>query len=100
MAITPEQRAAVRESLIAAGVLTEDEPQTRAEAKQRATETPNRWIPDPATRSWLYGILVCLAAIGVGYGIITAEQGGLWLSLAAAVLGVGPLVAGRNVPRN
>lgn len=96
---TPEQRAAVREALIAAGVL-EEEPTTRAEAKQRATQTPNRWIPDPTVRRWLYGILVALAAVGVGYGIITTEQGGLWLSLAAAALGVGPLVAARNVPRD
>lgn len=96
---TPEQRAAVRDALIAAGVL-EAEPTTRAEVKQRATQTPNRWIPEPAVRSWLYGILVALAAVGVGYGIITAEQGGLWLSLAAATLGVGPLIAGRNVPKD
>lgn len=99
MAITPEQRAAVREALISAGVL-EDAPTTRAEVKQRATLTPNRWIPSPDARRWLYGVLVTLAGVGVGYGIITAEQGGLWLSLGAAVLGVGPLVAGRNVPRD
>lgn len=97
MATTPEQRAAVRAALIAAGVL-EDEPTTRAEIKQRATLTPNRWIPSPDARRWLYGVLVALAGVGVGYGIITAEQGGLWLSLGAAALGVGPLVAGRNVP--
>ncbi|GAB6857877.1 hypothetical protein [Microbacterium xylanilyticum] len=99
MATTPEQRAAVREALIAAGVL-DAEPTTRAEAKQRATQTPNRWIPSPDARRWLYGVLVALAGVGVGYGIITAEQGGLWLSLGSAVLGTGPLIAGRNVPRD
>ena len=74
-------------------------PRTRAEAKSRATITPNRWVPSPAVRLWLYGILVALAALGVGYGILTVEQGGLWLALGAAVLGVGNLIAARNVPR-
>lgn len=76
-----------------------DVPSTRAEAKARATATPNRWIPSPEARLWLYGVLVALAALGAGYGIITAEQGGLWLALGAAVLGVGNLLAARNVPK-
>ncbi|MBZ4486288.1 hypothetical protein [Microbacterium sp. cx-55] len=74
-------------------------PQTRAEAKARATTTPNKWIPSPAARLWLYGVLVALSAAGIGYGVLTIEQGGLWLSLAAAVLGVGNAVAARNVPK-
>lgn len=73
-------------------------PKTRAEA--RATETPNRWVPSPEVRRWLYGILIALAALGVGYGILTAEQSGLWLALASAVLGVGNVVAAGNVPKN
>lgn len=73
-------------------------PKTRAEA--RATQTPNRWVPSPEARLWLYGILVALAALAVAYGIVTVEQGGLWLSLAAAVLGIGNLIAARNVPRD
>lgn len=72
-------------------------PRTRAEA--RATQTPNRLIPSPEVRLWLYGILVALAGLGVGYGIVTVEQGGLWLALGAAILGVGNLIAARNVPR-
>lgn len=72
-------------------------PKTRAEA--RATQTPNRWITSPGVRLWLYGVLVALAALGVGYGIVTIEQGGLWLALGAAVLGVGNLLAAKNTPR-
>ena len=72
-------------------------PKTRAEA--RATQTPNQWVPSPEVRLWMYGILVALAALAVGYGIITVEQGGLWLALGAALLGVGNLIAARNVPR-
>ena len=72
-------------------------PKTRAEA--RATQTPNRWVPSPEVRLWMYGILVALAALAVAYGVVTVEQGGLWLSLGAALLGVGNLIAARNVPR-
>lgn len=74
------------------------EPTTRAEA--RATRTPNRWVPSPEVRKWLYGILVALAALGVGYGILTAEQSGLWLALASAILGLGNVIAAGNVPRS
>lgn len=74
-------------------------PSTRAEARALATETPNKWIPRPEVRLWLYGVLVALAALGIGYGLITIEQGGLWLAVFAAVLGVGPLIAARNTPR-
>ena len=73
-------------------------PRTRAEARARAAATPNRWIPSPAVRLWLYSILVALAGLGIGYGIVTAEQGGLWLALGAAVLGVGNLLAAGNTP--
>lgn len=72
-------------------------PQTRAEA--RATRTPNAWVPSPAVRLWLYGILVAAAPVAVAYGVLTLEQGGLWLALAGAALGVGNLIAARNVPR-
>lgn len=61
-------------------------------------ETPNRWIPSVPVRNYIYGILVALAAVAVAYGFITAEQGGLWLSLGAAVLGLGNLLARGNTP--
>jgi len=72
-------------------------PQTRAEA--RANRTPNRWIPSPQARLWLYGVLVALSPVGVSYGLITVEQGGMWLVLASAVLGVSNLLAARNTPK-
>ena len=73
-------------------------PKTRAEA--RATRTPNRWVPSPAARLWLYGIAVAVAALLVGYGILTIEQGGLWLAVIGAILGTSNAVAARNVPRD
>lgn len=74
-----------------------DVPRTRAEF--RATETPNKWLPSPEARQWLYGVLVALAPVGVTYGLITVEQGGMWLAVASAVLGLGNLLAARNVPK-
>ncbi len=72
-------------------------PKTRAEL--RATRTPNKWVPSPELRIWLYGVLVAGAALAIGYGLLTVEQGGLWLALGAAILGTGNLLAARNVPR-
>lgn len=73
-------------------------PKTRAEA--RAQRTPNRWIPSPAARLWMYGVAVAVAALLIGYGILTIEQGGLWLAVVGAILGTGNAVAARNVPRD
>lgn len=64
-----------------------------------AETQPNRWITSANARLWIYGILVALAAVGATYGIITIEQGGVWLALGAAVLGVGNLLAAGNVSK-
>lgn len=63
------------------------------------TETPNKWIPRPAVRAWLYGIAIAVGALLVGYGALTAEQGGLWLALVGAILGGTNAVATKNLPR-
>lgn len=44
-----------------------------------------------ATRRWLYGIAVAVAGVLAVYGVMTAEQIGAVLGLAAAVLGVSTL---------
>ncbi len=74
------------------------EPKIRAEA--RAQRTPNRWVPSPEVRLWMYGVAVAVAALLIGYGILTIEQGGLWLAVIGAILGTGNAVAARNVPRD
>lgn len=63
------------------------------------TETPNKWIPRPAIRAWLYGIAITVGALLVGYGVLTAEQSGLWLSLVGAILTGSNAVAAKNLPR-
>lgn len=54
----------------------------------------------PKTRLWLYGVVIAALAILVGYGIVDQGHAGLWLTLAAAVLGLGSTgLAAANVPR-
>lgn len=57
---------------------------------------PKFHIPH-AIRMWLYGIAVAVAGLLIGYGVITAAEGGLWLSLIVAVLAIAPAVAIDNI---
>lgn len=51
-----------------------------------------------STRRWVYRIAVAGAGVAIGYGVMTAAEGGLWLALAAAVLGAPSALAGANTP--
>lgn len=64
------------------------------------TRTPNKWIPSPAVRAWLYGIVVAAGAVAVLYGIVTQEQVSVWLHLieAALLIGTGGLALA-NTPK-
>lgn len=46
------------------------------------------WSKTEPVRLWLYGIAAPLAAIGVGYGVLSEAQASMWITLAGAVLGV------------
>lgn len=52
------------------------------------------WLTEPR-RAWLYRVLVAASAVAVGYGLLNAEQAGLWLALGAAAL-LGNGLAARN----
>lgn len=62
-------------------------------------EAPKPPILTPARRAYLYGVMIALAAVAVGYGIVTIEQAGLWLALVGALLGISSSVALRNVEK-
>lgn len=64
------------------------------------TETPNRWIPRPELRKYLYAVLAAVGPLVVFYGLATAEEVALWLGIGATVLGTptGALAA-VNTPR-
>lgn len=49
-------------------------------------------------RAWLYGIATALVPVLTAYGVVTSDQGGVWLFLAAAVLGTSsPVLALKNL---
>lgn len=74
-------------------------PKTRAEA--RATQTPNRWVPSPAVRAWLYAIIAAAVPLLVLLGVFTADVGAHVLNLAAALLAVSGLaLAAGNTPKS
>lgn len=58
----------------------------------------NRIIKSPEARRYMYVVGVALAALLVGYGILTAESSGLWLSLLGALLGFSQVTSAVNTP--
>lgn len=59
-------------------------------------ENAGRFIKSPKGRKWLYGIGAALAAVLVGYGILTPDQSQLWLDLLNAALVPTLIVAAAN----
>lgn len=62
-------------------------------------ETPNKWIPSPQLRRWIFAILASIGPVLVFYGLATSEEIALWLGIGGTILGTpaGSLAA-RNVP--
>lgn len=50
----------------------------------------------PERRAYAYRILLALAAVAAGYGLLTDTEVALWLGVASAVLGNG--LASLNTP--
>lgn len=72
---------------------------TRAE--NRPTRTPNKWIPSPDVRRWVFRVVAAAGPIIVFYGLATAEEVALWLGLGATILGTpAASLASVNVPRD
>lgn len=79
--------------------MTDNTPQTRAESKL-ATDTPNRWVPRPEFRLWLYRVLGAAGPIIVFYGLASSEEVALWLGLGATILGTpAASLAAANTPK-
>lgn len=77
-------------------------PTTRAEAaaQRESADVPNRWIPNPAARRWLYGVLTAAGPLVVFYGLASAQEVVLWLGLGATILGTpAAALASANVPK-
>lgn len=73
-------------------------PTTRAALRER---TPNRWIPRPGIRLWLFRTLAALGPIVAFYGLMSHEEIALWLGAGGTILGTpAGALASANVPRD
>lgn len=70
-------------------------------AALRPTRTPNRCIPSPAVRRWVFRSIAAAGPLVLFYGLATAEEIALWLGLGATILGTpGATLASVNVPKD
>lgn len=70
-------------------------------AALRPTQTPNKWVPSPTARLWLFRSFAAAGPLVVFYGLATAEEVALWLGFGATILGTpAATLASVNVPRN
>ena len=77
-----------------------DKPTTRAQARALATTTPNRWIPRPEIRRWIFRVVIAVGPIVVFYGLMTADEVALWIGLGGTILGTpAASLAEVNVPK-
>lgn len=49
----------------------------------------DRYMPTPAMRAWIYGVLAAAAPLAVVYGLLTEQEVALWLGVISAALGNG-----------
>lgn len=49
--------------------------------------TPNRWIPSPEVRKYIYRVLIALGPVALLYGLVTDAELVVWFGLAETVLG-------------
>lgn len=50
-------------------------------------ETPNRWIPSPEIRKYIYRVLVALGPVALLYGLLTDAEIAVWFGVAETILG-------------
>lgn len=55
-------------------------------------------ITNPKIRAYIYSILVAAGAVALVYGLVNAEQLGVWVALAGAALGLSNGLALANTP--
>lgn len=56
-------------------------------------------ITDPKIRAYIYGVLVAVGSVALVYGLVNAEQLGVWLALGGAALGLSNGLALANTPK-
>lgn len=56
-------------------------------------------ITSPKVRAYIYGILAAAGAVALVYGLVNAEQLGVWLALGGAALCLSNSLSLANVPQ-
>ena len=59
---------------------------------------PNRWIPSPRARAYVYSVAVAAGPLVLFYGLASAEEIALWLGLGGTVLALPSALALANTP--
>jgi len=66
---------------------------------EHEAETPNRFIPSPKARAYVYRVLVACGPVVLLYGLLSAEEIAVWLGLGATILSPGGALAAANTPK-
>lgn len=75
-------------------------PTPPADGTDHGLSIPNRYIPSPAARAWIYGVVAAVLALLVAVGVIAPDVSGHILGIASAVLGIAVSgLALSNTPR-
>ena len=61
-------------------------------------ETPNRFIPSPKARAYVYAVGVAAGPLAIFYGLLSSEEVALWLGFGGAALALPSALALANTP--
>lgn len=68
--------------------------------RHAAAITPNRLIPSPAARRWLYGSAIAVLGVLGVFGLVTADQAAAIGNAIGVLLAIAPIgLALANTPR-
>ena len=65
---------------------------------EHAADTPNRWVPSPKVRAYIYSVAVAAGPLVLFYGLATAEEIALWLGFGGTALALPSALALANTP--
>jgi hypothetical protein len=66
---------------------------------EHKADTPNKFIPSPKVRAYIYSVAVAAGPLALFYGLATAEEIALWLGLGGTALALPSALALANTPR-
>lgn len=61
---------------------------------------PNRFIPSPKVRAYIYSVGVAAGPLVIFYGLATAQEVALWLGFGGTALALPSALALANTPKD